>query len=148
MVWLEQSIQKQGQKIMRKSDILFNLVPTRTKLPKRSIDPWVRNSRSRREILYSYLSNNPSYGLINAWSELENEVRFYRDLQYSVISSDLVIKECVKVIGLSNKSKKRLKSISQMRNGVAHALPKRQKPTWSDVIFVLRIARKYRRMKQ
>ena len=58
------------------------------------------------------------------------------------------VEECVKVIGLSKKSKKRLKSISQMRNGVAHALPKRQKPTWSDVIFVLRIARKYRRMKQ
>ncbi|MEC7255337.1 MAG: hypothetical protein VXV76_01855 [Candidatus Thermoplasmatota archaeon] len=127
---------------------MIPLLIHRINLSELSIDSWLRNSRSRKEIFYSYLSNNPSYGLLNAWSELETDVRFHIDLPKSQINSDVVIKECTKTIGLSSRNKKRLKSISQMRNGVAHALPKRQKPTWSDVIFVLRIARKYRRMKQ
>ena len=48
---------------------------------------------------------------------------------------------------ISHILQKRLVSISQMRNGIAHAIPNRSKPSWSDVSFILRLAKKYRRMK-
>ena len=44
--------------------------------------------------------------LINAWSELENEVRFYRDLQYSVMSSDIVIKNVLRLLAYLKKARK------------------------------------------
>ncbi len=126
---------------------MINFVTKRIDVSKLPNNSWDRNSRARREIFHSFLSNNPSFALLNAWSELENDVRFYKVMKKSKITSDIVIKECTRVTNLSADDKNRLISISQMRNGVAHALPNRKKPSWSDVIFVLRIAKKYRRMK-
>jgi hypothetical protein len=39
-----------------------------------------------------------------------------------------------------------LKSLVRQRNGVAHALDGRKKPTWRDVLFVLWLTKKYRRL--
>ena len=116
---------------------------------KESKDSWIRNSRARKEILFSLFNNNPSFALLNAWSELENDVKFHKKLSKSKTTSisKQIINECVSVLDLSSKEQKRLVSISQMRNGIAHAIPNRSKPSWSDVSFILRLAKKYRRMK-
>ena len=84
---------------------------------------------------------------MNAWSELENDVKSHNNLPKRQTTSDKIIKECVSVLDLSSKGQKRLVSISQMRNGIAHAIPNRSKPSWSDVSFILGLAKKYRRMK-
>ena len=114
---------------------------------KGSKDSWMRNSRARKEILFSLFNNNTSFALLNAWSELENDVKFHKKLLKSKTNSDQIIKECVSTLNLSSVDEKRLVSISQMRNGIAHAIPNRSKPSWSDVSFILRLAKKYRRMK-
>jgi len=133
---------------MKKSDILINHILQKKLFKKESKDSWMRNSRARKEILFSLFNNNTSFALLNAWSELENDVKFYKKLRKSKMTSDKIIKECVIVLDLSSKEQKRLVSISQMRNGIAHANPNRSKPSWSDVSFVLRLAKKYRRMKK
>ena len=132
---------------MKKSDILINHILPKKLFKKESKDSWMRNSRARKEILFSLFNNNPSFALLNAWSELENDVKFHKKLPKSKTTSDKIIKECVSTLNLSSKDEKRLVSISQMRNGIAHAIPNRSKPSWSDVSFILRIAKKYRRMK-
>ena len=105
------------------------------------------NPRAQREILKAVLANNPSFALLNAWSELEYQVskKIRMDRQNS--PNQQVIKEVSKSLRLPKKSATRLRSISQKRNGVAHAIQGRDAPTWADVFFVMRIARKYRRMK-
>ena len=132
---------------MKKSDILINHILPKKLFKKESKDSWMRNSRARKEILFSLFNNNTSFALLNAWSELENDVKFHKKLPKSKTTSDKIIKECVSTLNLSSKDEKRLVSISQMRNGIAHAIPNRSKPSWSDVSFILRIAKKYRRMK-
>lgn len=132
---------------MKKSDILINNILSKKLFKKESKGSWMRNSRARKEILFSLFNNNPSFALLNAWSELENDVKFHGKLPRGQTTSDKIINECVSVLDLSSKEQKRLVSISQMRNGIAHAIPNRSKPSWSDVSFVLRLARKYRRMK-
>lgn len=133
---------------MKKSDILINHILQKKLFKKESKDSWMRNSRARKEILFSLFNNNTSFALLNAWSELENDVKFHKKLPKSKTTSDKIIKECVSVLDLSSKDEKRLVSISQMRNGIAHAIPNRSKPSWSDVSFILRLAKKYRRMKK
>ena len=132
---------------MKKSDILINHILPKKVFRKESKDSWMRNSRARKEILFSLFNNNTSFALLNAWSELENDVKFHQKLPKSKTTSDKIIKECVSTLNLSSKDEKRLVSISQMRNGIAHAIPNRSKPSWSDVSFILRLAKKYRRMK-
>ncbi len=132
---------------MKKSDILITHILQKRFFKKRSKDSWIRNSRARKEILFSFFNNNTSFALLNAWSELENDVKFHKKLPKSKTTSDKIIKECVSTLNLSSKDEKRLVSISQMRNGIAHAIPNRSKPSWSDVSFILRLAKKYRRMK-
>jgi hypothetical protein len=131
---------------MKKSDILISHILQKRLFKKESKDSWIRNSRARKEILFSLFNNNPSFALLNAWSELENDVKSHNNLPKAQTTSDKIIKECVIVLDLSSKEQKRLVSISQMRNGIAHAIPNRSKPSWSDVSFVLRLAKKYRRM--
>lgn len=133
---------------MRKSDILITHILQKRLFKKESKDSWMRNSRARKEILFSLFNNNTSFALLNAWSELENDVKFHKKLSKSKTTSDKIIKECVSTLNLSSKDEKRLVSISQMRNGIAHAIPNRSKPSWSDVSFILRLAKKYRRMKK
>ena len=132
---------------MKKSDILISHILQKRLFKKESKDSWMRNSRARKEILFSLFNNNPSFALLNAWSELENDVKFHKKFPKSKTTSDKIIKECVSTLNLSSKDEKRLVSISQMRNGIAHAIPNRTKPSWSDVSFILRLAKKYRRMK-
>jgi endonuclease III-like uncharacterized protein len=135
---------------MKKSDILINHILQKRLFKKGSKDSWMRNSRARKEILFSLFNNNTSFALLNAWSELENDVKFHKKLSKSKMTSisKQIIKECVRTLDLSSKDEKRLVSISQMRNGIAHAIPNRSKPSWSDVSFTLRLAKKYRRMKK
>lgn len=133
---------------MKKSDILINHILQKKLFKKESKDSWMRNSRARKEILFSLFNNNTSFALLNAWSELENDVKFHKKLPKCKNTSGKIIKECVSVLDLSSKDEKRLVSISQMRNGIAHAIPNRSKPSWSDVSFILRLAKKYRRMKK
>jgi len=132
---------------MKKSDIMINHFFQKKLFKKGSKDSWMRNSRARKEILFSLFNNNTSFALLNAWSELENDVKFHKKLLKSKTNSDQIIKECVSTLNLSSVDEKRLVSISQMRNGIAHAIPNRSKPSWSDVSFILRLAKKYRRMK-
>jgi endonuclease III-like uncharacterized protein len=128
---------------MKKSDILINHILQKRLFKKGSKDSWMRNPRARKEILFSLFNNNTSFALLNAWSELENDVKFHKKLSKSKMTSisKQIIKECVRTLDLSSKDEKRLVSISQMRNGIAHAIPNRSKPSW-------RLAKKYRRMKK
>jgi len=132
---------------MKKSDILINHILQKRLFKKGSKDSWLRNSRARKEILFSLFNNNASFALLNAWSELENDVKFHTNMHYRDFNSSIIVEQCVDNLKLSKIEEKRLISISQMRNGIAHAIPNRSKPSWSDVSFVLRLAKKYRRMK-
>ena len=114
---------------MKKSDILINHILPKKFFRKESKESWMRNSRARKGILFSLFNNNPSFALLNAWSELENDVKFHKKLPKSKTTSDKIIKECVSTLNLSSKDEKRLVSISQMRNGIAHAIPNRSKPS-------------------
>ena len=105
------------------------------------------NPRAQTGLIKAFTTNNPSYGLINAWSELEFQVRKNTDISFKSSASKQVISACTKTLSLSKSDQKRLKSISRRRNGVAHALGGRSSPTWSDVWFVLRVSKKYRKVK-
>tara|TARA_B100001559_G_C16496144_1_gene620834 strand:+ start:804 stop:1205 length:402 start_codon:yes stop_codon:yes gene_type:complete len=133
---------------MKKSDILINHILQKKLFKKESKDSWMRNSRARKEILFSLFNNNTSFALLNAWSELENDVKFHTNIRYKKFNSGIIVEQCVDNLKLSKIEKRRLVSISQMRNGIAHAIPNRSKPSWSDVSFILRLAKKYRRMKK
>ena len=99
------------------------------------------NPRAQTGLIKAFTTNNPSYGLINAWSELEFQVRKNTDISFKSSASKQVISACTKTLSLSKTDQKRLKSISRRRNGVAHALGGRSSPTWSDVWFVLRVSK-------
>ncbi len=105
------------------------------------------NPRAQREILKAVLANNPSFALLNAWSELEYQVSKKVRMDRQNSPNQQIIKEVSKTLRLPKKSATRLRTISQKRNGVAHAIQGRDAPTWGDVIFVMRTAKKYRRMK-
>lgn len=105
------------------------------------------NPRAQREILKAVLANNPSFALLNAWSELEYQVSKKVRMDRQNSPNQQIIKEVSKTLRLPKKTATRLRTISQKRNGVAHAIQGRDSPTWGDVIFVMRTAKKYRRMK-
>jgi hypothetical protein len=104
------------------------------------------NPRAQTGLFKSLTTNNPSYGLLNAWSELEFQVNKQVEVSYKKSANKQIISECTNALSLSKSDQKRLKSISRQRNGVAHAIGGRSSPTWSDVLFVLRISKKYRRV--
>ena len=94
----------------------------------------------------AFVSNNPSYGLLNAWAELEYQVNQNHKISFKKSPNKQMIAIVADSLSLSKSDKKRLKSISRQRNGVAHALGGRSSPTWSDVWFVLRVSKKYRKV--
>ena len=106
------------------------------------------NPRAQREIFKAVLANNPSFALLNAWSELEYQVSKGVRLDRYSSPNQQIIKEVSKSLDIPKKSEARLRSISHKRNGVAHAIQGRDAPTWADVFFVMRTAKKYRRMKR
>ena len=104
--------------------------------------------RAQKELIISLLTNNPSYGLLNAWSELEHEVKARTKLSWVKSKNEQIISECERSLSLAKSEVTRLQSLSRTRNGVAHALDDRKSPKWGDVIFVLRITKKYRKLKK
>jgi hypothetical protein len=104
--------------------------------------------RAQKELIISLLTNNPSYGLLNAWSELEHEVKTTTKSSWLKSTSEQIISECERSLSLAKSEVTRLQSLSRTRNGVAHALDDRKSPKWGDVIFVLRITKKYRKLKK
>jgi hypothetical protein len=104
------------------------------------------NHRAQSGLVKAFVSNNPSYGLLNAWAELEYQVNKNHKPSSKKSSSKQIIAFVSDSLSLSNSDQKRLKSISRQRNGVAHALGGRTSPTWSDVWFVLRVSKKYRKV--
>ena len=104
------------------------------------------NPRAQSGLVKALVSNNPSYGLLNAWAELEYQVNKNHKPSYKKSSSKQIIAFVSDSLSLSKSDQKRLKSISRQRNGVAHALGGRTSPTWSDVWFVLRVSKKYRKV--
>ena len=104
------------------------------------------NPRAQSGLMKAFVSNNPSYGLLNAWAELEYQVNKKHKLSFKKSSSKQIIASVSDSLSLSKSDQKRLKSISRQRNGVAHALGGRTSPTWSDVWFVLRVSKKYRKV--
>ena len=104
--------------------------------------------RAQKELIISLLTNNPSYGLLNAWSELEHQVKSTAKLSKLKPKNEQIIRECERSLSLSKSEVTRLRSLSQSRNGVAHALEGRKSPKWGDVMFVLRITKKYRKLKK
>lgn len=102
------------------------------------------NPRAQSGLIKAFVTNNSSYALLNAWSELEFQVKKHNNISFKKSVSQQIIAACTKHLTLSKSDQKRLKSISQQRNGVAHALGGRSPPTWSDVLFVLKISKKYR----
>jgi hypothetical protein len=99
------------------------------------------NPRAQSGLVKALVSNNPSYGLLNAWAELEYQVNKNHKPSYKKSSSKQIIAFVSDSLSLSKSDQKRLKSISRQRNGVAHALGGRTSPTWSDVWFVLRVSK-------
>tara|TARA_B110000467_G_scaffold69638_1_gene63274 strand:+ start:210 stop:596 length:387 start_codon:yes stop_codon:yes gene_type:complete len=104
------------------------------------------NSRAQSGLIKAFVTNNPSYGLLNAWSELEFQVKKHTTISNKKSASGQIIAACTASLSLSKSNQKRLKKISQQRNGVAHALGGRSPPTWSDVLYVLKISKKYRKV--
>jgi len=104
------------------------------------------NPRAQSGLVKAFVSNNPSYGLLNAWAELEYQVNKNHKPSSKKSSSKQIIAFVSDSLSLSKSDQKRLKSISRQRNGVAHALGGRTSPTWSDVWFVLRVSKKYRKV--
>jgi len=104
------------------------------------------NPRAQSGLVKAFVSNNPSYGLLNAWAELEYQVNKNHKPSSKKSSSKQIITFVSDSLSLSKSDQKRLKSISRQRNGVAHALGGRTSPTWSDVWFVLRVSKKYRKV--
>ena len=104
------------------------------------------NPRAQSGLVKALVSNNPSYALLNAWAELEYQVNKNHKPSYKKSSSKQIIAFVSDSLSLSKSDQKRLKSISRQRNGVAHALGGRTSPTWSDVWFVLRVSKKYRKV--
>ena len=106
------------------------------------------NPRARSGLFKAFATNNPSYGLLNAWSELEFQVNKHKDISFEKSKSKQIIAACTKSLSLSESDQERLTLISQQRNGVAHAIGGRSPPTWSNVLFVLSISKKYRNVKK
>ncbi len=104
------------------------------------------NPRAQSGLIKAFVTNNPSYALLNAWSELEFQVKKHTIISNKKSSSGQIIAACTASLSLSKSDQKRLKMISQQRNGVAHALGGRSPPTWSDVLYVLKISKKYRKV--
>ena len=104
------------------------------------------NPRAQSGLVKALISNNPSSGLLNAWAESEYQVNKNHEPSYKKSSSKQIIAFVSDSLSLSKSDQKRLKSISRQRNGVAHALGGRTSPTWSDVWFVLRVSKKYRKV--
>ena len=104
------------------------------------------NPRAQSGLMKAFVSNNPSYGLLNAWAELEYQVNQNHKISFKKSPNKQMIAIVADSLSLSKSDKKRLKSISRQRNGVAHALGGRSSPTWSDVWFVLRVSKKYRKV--
>jgi len=104
------------------------------------------NPRAQSGLVKAFVSNNPSYVLLNAWAELEYQVNKNHKPSSKKSSSKQIIAFVSDSLSLSKSDQKRLKSISRQRNGVAHALGGRTSPTWSDVWFVLRVSKKYRKV--
>ena len=101
------------------------------------------NKRANSEILRSRATNNPSFALLNAWAILEEQIKKQSvDYWSSRSRSGFIIEYCVKELGLSHIQRNRMEKIAKMRNGVAHAIPDRNKPTWEDVNFILKINRR------
>lgn len=103
------------------------------------------NERARNGLIKAFFTNNPSYALINAWSELESQISYDTIFSHQKPRSKQVMDACNAKLSLNKSSRNRLHIISQKRNGVAHALGERKPPNWSDVLFVLRISKKYRK---
>lgn len=104
------------------------------------------NPRAQSGLMKAIVSNNPSYGLLNAWAELEYQVSQNHKISFKKSPNKQMIAIVADSLSLSKSDLKRLKSISRQRNGVAHALGGRPSPTWSDVWFVLRVSKKYRKV--
>jgi len=105
------------------------------------------NPRAQSGLIKAFATNNPSYGLLNAWAELEFQVKKTETISFKKSANKQIIVLVSEALSLSKSDQKRLKSISRQRNGVAHALGGRMSPTWSDVWFVLRVSKKYRKVK-
>lgn len=105
------------------------------------------NPRAQSGLIKAFATNNPSYGLLNAWAELEFQVKKTETISFKKSANKQIIVLVSEALFLSKSDQKRLKSISRQRNGVAHALGGRMSPTWSDVWFVLRVSKKYRKVK-
>ena len=103
------------------------------------------NTRAQEGLIKAFLSNNPSYGLINSWSELESQVGDQIDLDFKQSKNKQIIEACSEKLCLSKSNRNRLRRISQKRNGVAHAIGEYSPPNWNDVLFVLRVSKKYRK---
>ena len=103
------------------------------------------NERARNGLIKAFFTNNPSYAQKNSWSELESQVSYDTRFSHKKPKSKQIIDACSTKLSLNNSNKNRLEIISQKRNGVAHALGERKPPNWSDVLFVLRISKKYRK---
>ena len=104
------------------------------------------NPRAQSGLMKAFVSNNPSYGLLNAWAELEYQVNQNHKISFKKSPNKQMIAIVADSLSLTKSDQKRLKSISRQRNGVAHALGGRSSPTWSDVWFVLRVSKKYRKV--
>ena len=104
------------------------------------------NRRADIELLKSRVQNNPSFALINAWAILEDQVKKVDMNGYwnADAKSKFIISFCKDKLRLNISQEKRMESISQMRNGVAHAIPERKIPSWSDVDFITNISRRLR----
>ena len=79
------------------------------------------NPRAQREILRAVLANNPSFALLNAWSELEYQVSKKVRMDRQNSPNQQIIKEVSKTLRLPKKSVTRLHPF--LRSETASPMP-------------------------
>ena len=85
-----------------------------------------RTHRAEREVLKATLNNNPSYGLLNAWSAMEREVSLKNSFDTKRGKNKQIRDAVSRSLHLSKADQRRLKTLARQRNGVAHALDGRK----------------------
>ena len=104
------------------------------------------NPRAQKWLIQSRKNNNPAFALLNAWTELEFQIKSYSLKMYrkAVVKSRFMIDECADILNLTESEISRLFEIRNLRNGISHGLVDRSDPNWADVYFLLNIVKNYR----
>ena len=71
------------------------------------------NPRAQSGLIKAFATNNPSYGLLNAWAELEFQVKKTETISFKKSANKQIIVLVSEALSLSKSDQKRLKLLCQ-----------------------------------